>query len=136
MSLKEAENQIHKLDVKKATTFKNIPPKILKDNADIVCPILLDLVNASFKNNTFPNELKVADVTPVFKKEDATDVKNYRPVSILPVNSKIFERLMQTQIADFMHDRLSPILCGYRKGFSAQLSLWIYRKPSTALTTI
>ena len=123
VSLKEVENQMHKLNTKKATTFKNIPPKILKDNADIVCPILLDLVNASFKNNTFPNELKVADVTPVFKKEDATDVKNYRPVSILPVNSKIFERLMQTQIADFMHDHLSPMLCGYRKGFSAQHAL-------------
>ena len=52
VSLKEAENQIHKLDVKKATTFKNIPPKILKDNADIVCPILRDLINGSFKNNT------------------------------------------------------------------------------------
>ena len=64
----------------------------MKQNSDICSPILLDLINDSFKNSEFPDKLKVADITPVFKKDDATNVNNYRPVS---VTSKIFERIMQ-----------------------------------------
>ena len=123
ISLKEVEDQMKKLNIKKGTTFKNIPTKILKDNADICCPILMNLINDTFKKNEFPDELKVADVTPVFKKDDSTNVKNYRPISVLPANSKIFERIMHDQISRFMHDHLSPILCGYRKGFNTQHAL-------------
>ena len=123
ISLTDVEDQMRKLNTKKGTTFKNIPPKILKDNADICCPILLQFINDCFKNNEFPNELKHADVTPILKKGDATDVKNYRPVSVLPANSKIFERIMHTQIAEFMDSHLSTIICGYRKGFSTQHAL-------------
>ena len=51
-------------------------------------PILHSFVNNSFQSNIFPDGLKVADVTPVFKKDDATNVKNYRPVSVLPIYFK------------------------------------------------
>ena len=130
--LNEVEEQIQKLNVRKANTFKNIPPKLLKDNSDICSPLLHNLVNNCFDKNEFPNELKVADVAPVFKKpakdaskekKDRTNIKNYRPVSVLPVNSKIFERLMQNQIIDYVNEYLSPVLCGYRSGFSAQHAL-------------
>ena len=57
------------------------------------------------------------------KRKDATDVKNYRPVSVLPSISKVFERLMQKQMVNFINDKLSPYLCGYRKGYSAQHAL-------------
>ena len=67
--------------------------------------------------------MKNADVIPVHKKDDVTNVKNYRPVSVLPSTSKIFERLMQVQINTFITGQLSPYLCGYRKGFSAQHAL-------------
>ena len=66
------------------------------------------------------NNLKVADITPIFKKGDSTLEKNYRPVSILPVVSKIFELIMQKQISNYIEKHLSPHLCGYRKGFNAQ----------------
>ena len=64
--LNEVEEQIQKLNVRKANTFKNIPPKLLKDNSDVCCPLLHNLVNNCFDKNEFPNELKVADVAPVF----------------------------------------------------------------------
>ena len=62
-------------------------------------------------------------MTPVFKKEDASLLKNYRPVSVLPVVSKIYERIMQKQILEYIDKHLSPHLCGYRKGYSIQTAL-------------
>ena len=67
-------------------------------------------------NKNFPENLKLADVSPIFKMKDKTFVGNYRPVSILPTVSKIFERIMQKQISDYIGKFVSPILCGYRKG--------------------
>ena len=117
------ENEIMKLDVKKATTYKNIPPKILKQNLDICTPILKDILNSAFDNNEFPDELKLADVYSVFKKTDSTKKTNYRPVSVLPTVSKPFERIMQSQIGEYVRINLSKYLCGYRKGYNAQHAL-------------
>ena len=55
--------------------------------------------------------------------DDATLAKNYRPVSVLPCTSKIFERIMQKQLMSYVDQHLSPYLCGYRRGFSAQYAL-------------
>ena len=71
----------------------------------------------------FPDKLKLADITPIFKKDDRTDMNKYRPVSVLPAVSKVFERIMQKQITEYMDQYLSPVLCGYRKGYSAQYAL-------------
>ena len=46
--------------------------------------------------------------------------KNYRPVSVLPVLSKIYEKVMQQQINSFIENCLSPLMCGYRKGYNPQ----------------
>ena len=59
----------------------------------------------------------------IFKKKDNTFVANYRPVSVLPIVSKIFARIMQKQISDYIGKFLSPFLCGYRKSFSTQYTL-------------
>ena len=67
--------------------------------------------------------MKLADVTPVHKKDEVTQAKNYRPVSVLPTVSKIFERILQKQITNFIEKHLSPYLCGYRKTYSAQYAL-------------
>ena len=62
-------------------------------------------------------------MSPIFKKKDKTFVENYRPVSVLPTVSKIFERIMRKQVSDYIGKFLSPFLCGYRKGFSTQHAL-------------
>jgi len=69
--------------------------------------------------------MKLADVHPVFKNGVKTNVKNYRPVSVLSFSSKIFERLLHDQISSYMNKFLSKNLCGYRKGFSSQHALMI-----------
>ena len=85
--------------------------------SDICAPALNDIWNNEIiTQKCFSNNLKLADVTPVFKKEDASLLKNYRPVSVLPVISKIYERIMQKQILKYIAKHLPPYLCGYRKG--------------------
>ena len=71
----------------------------------------------------FPSNLKYADINPAHKKGDYTDKDNYRPVSLLPVAPKVFERLIHKDISSFMEKHLSNRLCGFRKGHSAQLTL-------------
>ena len=59
----------------------------------------------------------------MFKNEDASLLENYRPVSVLLVVSKIYQRIMQKQILEYIDKHLSPHLCGYRKGYSTQMTL-------------
>ena len=123
VALKEVNFEIGNLNPKKATTFKNIPINILKKSKNICQSTLHTLVNCSIRNSFFPGKLKTADISPIFKKEDATNVKNYRPVSVLPTVSKIYERILQKQLLDHIEQYLSPQICGYRKGYSAQYAL-------------
>ena len=64
------------------------------------------------KDLKFSSELKLADIVPAFKKEDSTLNENYRPISPLPVISKIFERIMINEITTSMREYLSPYLFG------------------------
>ena len=123
INLVELETELQQLNIKKANTLDSIPPKHLKQAAAVCGPVLLDLINESLRNGHFPNELKLADVTPVFKKDDATSAKNYRPVSVLPAISKVYERIMQRQITSHIDQHLSKYLCGYRKGYNTQHAL-------------
>ena len=83
-----------------------------------IVPALQKLFNEVLRTGNFPDKLKLADITPVFKKNNPLEKENYRPVSVLPVVSKIFERIMQKQVTLFTEKLLSPYLCGYRKDLS------------------
>ena len=72
------------------------------------------------KAGNFPDNLSLADITPVFKEKNPLHKVNYRPVSVLSSISKFYEKLMQKQISGYISKYLSPYLCGYRKGFSSQ----------------
>ena len=113
-------DKIGSLDKRKPTTYNNIPMRVLVENKDIISPIITEIYNDSNRNSNFPNSLKLADVTPVHKKEERTIKDKYRPVSILPPISKIFERNMFDQMSAYIDRYLSPFLCGFRKGFSTQ----------------
>ena len=74
-------------------------------------------------NKEFSDELKLADVTPIYKRDDPHKSNNYRPVNVLLVVSKVFEKIMHDQISQYINSFLTPYLCGYRKGFSTQQAL-------------
>ena len=116
--------EIFKLNCRKKGTFGNIPTSCLKEMISVCDKTLTDIWNNEIiAEKIFPDKLKLADVTPVHKKDDATNVRNYRPVSVLPSVSKVFERLLQSQISKYIENFLSPYLCGYRKGYSTQTAL-------------
>ena len=89
---------------------------------EIFIPII-NCINKCISTKSFPDEFKVADVIPVLKKEDPNNKANYRPISLSPIISKIFERVLFEQTEKFSKKILSPKLCGFRKGHSIQHAL-------------
>ena len=123
VSISEVEKELRELNSNKATIFGNIPTKLLKQSSKCCSDTLQKLFNDALRDGYFPDKLRRSDVTPVFKKGDTTKAKNYRPVSVLPEVSKIFERVMHKQISFYIDQFLSPYMCGYRKGFSTKNAL-------------
>ena len=96
-----------------------IPIKVLKESKFCFLE-LTNCINESLGNNKFPDALKLSHITPVFKKSDPSDKTNYRPVSILPLVSKIFEKIMYDQLYEYIEHFLNQLLCGFRKAHSTQ----------------
>ena len=90
----DLEAFISNLNNNKSTYFS---PKVLKSISKILCPPLIKLFNKCLSEGYFPEELKVAKVIPLYKnKGDINDINNYRPISMLSVFSKLFEKLVHT----------------------------------------
>ena len=118
-------NEICSLDPKKAGIENDLPAKVLIGSSDIVDEYLSSIYNNAKNKNTYPQQLKLADVTPIHKKDETTLMKNYRPISLIPIVSKLFERHMYNQILSYIDKFLSPFLFGYRKGFSTEQCLTV-----------
>ena len=96
---------------------------MLKTSAMVTAETLLQLFKQALTTGEFPSNLKNADVTPVFKKNNLLSKESYRPFIVLPTISKVFEKLMQNQIYLHINSFLWPYLCHYRKGFNSQHAL-------------
>ena len=105
------------------TKSGDIPVKIIKIAKEEIAEPIRNCINSSISTGTFPDELKKTDIIPVLKKEDQNDKTNYRPISRLPLISKIFEKFLYQQIEDFSNKILHPKLCGFRKGHPTQHAL-------------
>ena len=73
------------------------------------------IINQSFMSGIFPEQLKIAKVIPIFKKGDAPIFSNYRPISILPAISKVFEKIMFNQL--HKHFKRNKLYCDSQYGF-------------------
>ena len=98
---------------KNILTIDSIPSRVLQEHLDILC----------IETSNFPETLKKGKTSSILKKEDAFDKKNYIPISILPSLFKILERLKEKQVKPYTNSFLSPLLCGYREGYSTQHAL-------------
>ena len=123
MTSEEMETEIRKLNPKKASMTDDLPSKILISSHDIVGKYLTTIYNNSHSSQKYPTPLKVADVTPIPKTTDKTSLKSYRPVSLIPIISKLYERNMFDQTSAYIERFLSPYLFGYRKGHSTEQCL-------------
>mgnify|MGYP001792074473 CR=1 FL=1 len=119
----ELEKVIKDLNIKKGSLSNCIPAKILKENSNTYILYLKKIINQSIESSTFPSKLKMAEVIPVYKKDDPLEKENYRPISLLSHVSKIFERILFNQISKYIEPYLSAFLTGFRKGHNTQHSL-------------
>ena len=121
----EVEELITGFDPTKASDIYGISPKIIKLASDSLSDKLADIFNSSFESGVFPQLLKFACVTPIFKGGSRLDVSNYRPVSILPLMSKLIEKLMQKRLQNFLsvNNILYEHQFGFQKGKSTSLAI-------------
>ena len=116
--------------------WDSISAVVLKSTHDNVIRPLTYILNLSMTKGVFPNEMKLAKVIPLFKSGDMMSFSNYRPVSVLPLFSKIFERIMYTRLLSFInkHKVLYSFQFGFRANHSPDLALiYLVDKISRAL---
>ena len=87
----------------------------MKGGADVLGIPITQICNLSIKLSHFPKDCKVAKLKPLYKKGTKTDPKNFRPISLLPIVSKIFEKVIHHQTMEYLTD--DNILYKYRSGF-------------------
>ena len=117
-------NLINKLKPKTSFGHDGLSSIMLKDIATSVSPILTCIINQSLCTGIFPESLKIAKIIPIFKKENPHITDNYRPVSLLPIISKIFEKVVFTQVYDYFNENklLYKSQYGFRKLHSTELA--------------
>ena len=115
--------QIGRLNVKKATGHDGISSKILNLARPVIVKPITNLINLTIEYSKFPDNAKKAMVTPLHKKNSNLDEENYRPVSILPVISKIYERAINEQVCIFFSQHFNTYLSAFRPVYECQSTL-------------
>ena len=116
----EIDRLLRDLDASKATGNYGIPAVLFKDLHSFFSKPITCIINNSLRSGIVPQTWKLAIITPIQKKKNASNMTDYRPISVLPVLSKILERAVQYQVVDHLlqHDLLSPYQSGFRPGLS------------------
>ena len=99
----------------KCTGLDKIPAKVLRLSADIIAPSLTYIFNLSLDTGIYVDEWKRAQVIPIYKSEDRRKCENYRPISILPIVSKVFEREVFRQLYGYLS--VNSLLSKFQSGF-------------------
>ena len=113
------------MNIDKAAGIDNLSGKFLKDAANILANPISEICNLSMKYSVFPNDCQIAKLKPLFKKGSTTLPKNYRPISLLPLVSKIFEKVVHDQMQAFLDENKIhyKFQSGFRRNFSTDLCL-------------
>lgn len=125
LSRDELSRIIKNLNNKKTVGLDGVSSKILKECENELLDPLLHLLNTSLEQGIFPDDLKQGKILPIFKSGDSERVENYRPISILNVISKIFERVVLNRL--LMHLEEINFICdeqhGFQKGKSTKTAI-------------
>lgn len=123
------ESQIYKelrnLKRKKATGLDNFLSGLLKDAASVIAKPLTYIINLSLRSGTVPAEWKEAKVLPLFKSGSSSEIGNYRPISLLPILSKILEKVVYSQLVSYLESNnlLPDNQFGFRSKRSTELAV-------------
>ncbi len=113
---------LRRLKASKASGYDGIPTSMIKDGAEELAVPLTYLINSCLEQSVFPDTEKYAKIIPVYKSGKRSSMDNYRPISILPVLSKVFEKVVQKQLYEYLEKNslLSPNQFALRKHRSTQ----------------
>ena len=113
---KDVIDILKSLDVNKATGPDKISAKMLREASTAIAKPLTRLINMSLNKMVFPDEWKLANVLPLYKKNDKTSVNNYRPISLLSCVSKVMERVVFKYTFNYIRDQ--GLLSSFQSGFT------------------
>ena len=121
----ECQTRLSKLNPRKSTGSDGIPSSMLKIASSVIAHPLCSIINASIASGSFPSSWKRALVKPMHKGGPRDILSNYRPISVLPVASKILEGVVRDQLSAHLedHNLLSPWQSGFRAGHSTTTAL-------------
>ena len=125
LTSKEVIQYISELNSNKATKSDCPPTKYIKLSSKIIAPIIAKIFNQCIEEGVFPDNLKIAEVIPIFKKGIKTDPSNYRPISLLSALSKIFERHIYKNLIRYItkHQILYNYQYGFRQNSSTEIAV-------------
>ena len=106
---------LNKLNKSKGAGLDKISSRLICECSDIIAPHISIMFNCALTASIFPVDWKTAKVTPVFKQGERTDMNNYRPISLISVIAKVFERLLYNQLSSYLTEY--NILSKYQSGF-------------------
>ena len=106
---------LKQLNPAKSAGIDNLTGKFLKEGAPVLASPITDLVNLSISLSLFPDDCKITKLKPLYKKEAKTKPKNYWPISLLPLLSRIIERIIHNQTQEFLDK--NNVLYKYQSGF-------------------
>ena len=117
---------LHGLGPNKSSGIDGISSRILKHSAAVISPSLTSIFKQSILTGIFPNNWKIARITPIFKSEAKDEMTNYRPISVKSVVAKIAEKLIYNQIYNYLHNynQLSNSQHGFRPLHSTVTDYW------------
>ncbi len=125
ISYYDLRSEIQNMQIGKSTGLDKISTKLIKQAGDTIIESLLEVYNLSLRTGTFPDDWKLAKVTPIYKSEDKTFCENYRPISVISNIAKTFEKLVCKQLNTFL-DNNNIIVnnqSGFRRNHSTETSL-------------
>ena len=122
MNTGEVKKLVHKLANKNSSGYDTISNKLLKAIIDEICIPLTEIINISLKTGIFPERMKHADVSPLYKSNSREDKGNYRPISLLITLSKVMEKIMYKCMYNFLENtnQLYVSQYGFKKKHSCE----------------
>lgn len=122
ININEISEILSDLKFNKSCGYDGISSRCIYECKDIILPYLVDIFNRIISNSTYPDSLKIAKIIPIPKESRAQTVDKYRPIAILPIIDKIFEKNLHKQLSEFFgrNEMLYNLQFGFRKGCGTQ----------------
>ena len=111
---------MEEINPNKAVGIDNLSGRFIKDGGSILASPMTALCNLSINLSKFPDKCKIAKLKALYKKGSSLDTKNYRPISLLPLISKIFEKIIHDQTQEYLDE--NNVLYKYQSGFRTKHS--------------